>query len=157
MEMSQILYITILTFIACLGLSIHFNLKGYLMAVAAFGGALTLFVFEIAQPMHSIVAQSFVASIVSSIYAESLARKLKVPATTFLIIAIIPLVPGSNIYHTMELCINRQIMPFITAALQTLGIAGAIALGILFVSSIFRFITVIKNVSARKRIKTTSR
>lgn len=151
MDYSHIIYISILTFVACLALGVHFNLKGWLMVVAALGGALTLFIYEISSPLNSVVTRSFVASVISSIYAEMLARKLKVPATTFLIIAIIPLVPGSNLYYTMELCINRQIMPFIRSALQTLGIAGAIALGILFVSSFFRFITVIKNVSVRKK------
>lgn len=141
-----------ITFIACVSISIHFNVKGKLLTYSALGGAITFFVYILSSPLNSVAMQSFVASIAASIYSESLARIIKVPATTFLIISIIPLVPGSNLYYTMELCINNEIMNFLTSALNTLGIAGAIALGILLVSSLFRFITAIRQIYAAKAL-----
>lgn len=145
----ELFFLCLVTFTGCVGYSIHFNIPPRFIPIAALGGTLTYFTYYIMKPYDGMIACSFFGSVVSSIYAESLARLLKVPATTFLIISIIPLVPGSNLYHTMELCISGEIMDFIAAAIQTLGIAGAIALGILLVSSIFRFITIIR----RKTVK----
>ena len=134
----------LITFIACVSISIHFNVKGRLLVFAAFGGAVTYLTYCLSAPTENTIAQVFIATMVASIFSESLARIIKVPATTFLIISIIPLVPGSNLYQTMELAINGEILTFASSALNTLGIAGAIALGILLVSSAFRFVTVFK-------------
>lgn len=144
---------SLITFAACFAISIHFNVKGKLILYAALGGGLTYFSYAISSPIGSIIMQNFIASIVASIYSESLARILKVPATTFLIISIIPLVPGSNLYRTMELCINSKLSKFASAAVETLGIAGAIALGILIVSSMFRFAYVITKLRPHKKTK----
>lgn len=138
------LFLMIMTFLACFGYAIHINVRGKYIYLAAFGGSITYLVYALAGPFGSIVTRCFIASIASSIYSEVLARICKVPATTFLIISILPLVPGSNVYKTMVLCINGEIMDFIASMLETLGIAGAIALGILFVSSFFRFFTLIR-------------
>ncbi len=133
------LYETILTFLACIAISINFNVKSFHILYTAIGGALTFLVFTTASGIDNVAMQCFLASMTASIYSETLARIVKVPATTFLIVSIIPLVPGSDLYRTMEYCINREIMMFASSALNTLGIAGSIALGILLVSSLYRF------------------
>lgn len=152
----DILLDSLITFTACYAISIHFNVKGRLMLYAALGGGLTYFSYALSSPADSVIMQNFIASIVASIYSESLARMLKVPATTFLIISIIPLVPGSNLYRTMELCIDSKLSKFASSAVETLGIAGAIALGILLVSSLFRFAYVITKLKPHKKEKNTS-
>lgn len=134
----------VITFIACISIGIHFNVKGKLLLYSALGGAVTFFIFRIFDPLGNVAIQSFLASMVASIYSETLARIIKVPATTFLIISIIPLVPGGNLYYTMKHAIDNEMMNFLTSAINTLGIAGAIALGILLISSAFRFVTVIR-------------
>ncbi len=134
-----LLYESILTFLACIAISISFNIKAYYMLYAAIGGTITFLVFSLSSGVDSIAMQCFLASLFASIYSETLARIVKVPATTFLIVSIIPLVPGGDLYRTMEYCINREIMQFASSALGTLGTAGSIALGILLVSSLYRF------------------
>lgn len=153
----NILLLCLVTFIGCIAYSIHFNLRGRYLFVAAIGATLTYFAYYLSDPLGPEPVKVFLASLVASIFAEALARIMKVPATTFLIICIIPLVPGSNLYYSMELCINGEIMQFISSALETLGIAGAIALGILLVSSIFRFITVIRQVAFRQHLSFPSK
>lgn len=148
----NILLLCLVTFIGCVAYSIHFNIRGRYLFVAALGSSLTYFAYYISDPLGPETVKAFLASLVASIFAETLARIMKVPATTFLIISIIPLVPGSNLYYSMELCISGEIMPFLSSALETLGIAGAIALGILLVSSIFRFIRVIRQVASRQHL-----
>ena len=58
--------------------------------------------------------------------------------TGYLLVALFPLVPGGGIYYTMEYCIAGNTQMFLETGLHTLGIAGALALGILLVSSLNR-------------------
>ncbi len=134
-----LLYECILIFLACIAISINFNVKSFHILYTAIGGAITYLAFTLSSGLNNVAMQCFLASMFASVYSETLARIVKVPATTFLIVSIIPLVPGSDLYKTMEYCINREIMKFASSALNTLGIAGSIALGILLVSSLFRF------------------
>ncbi len=146
-----ILYLA--TFTACVGYCIHFNVRGRYLYFAAIGGTITFLTYMLCAPLGNVTARSFIASMVASVYSESLARVIKVPATTFLIISIIPLVPGGTLYLAMEYGINNDIMSFMSTALSTLGIAGAIALGILLVSSFFRFITSVMNYRKKLKVK----
>ncbi len=134
-----LLYECVLTFLACIAISFNFNVKSFYILYTAIGGAMTYLVYSLSAGMNNVAMQCFVASMFASVYSETLARIVKVPATTFLIVSIIPLVPGSNLYWTMQYCINREIMKFASSALHTLGIAGSIAIGILLVSSLYRF------------------
>ena len=83
----------------------------------------------------------FVATIVVSSLAEILARVLKAPATIFLVIGIIPLVPGGGLYYTMDYLINQNYPMFSQVGLQTAAIAAAIAVGASMVTSIVRMLT----------------
>lgn len=134
-----ILYESILTFLACVAISINFNVKSFYVLYNAIGGTITFLVYSFSSGINNTAMQCFLASVFASIYSETLARIVKVPATTFLIVSIIPLVPGSDLYRTMEFSINGEILKFASSALGTLGIAGSIALGILLVSSLYRF------------------
>ena len=84
------------------------------------------------------IAQTFAAALVISAFAEIMARIRKCPVTGYLLVAIFPLVPGGGIYYTMEHAINGQIDAFLTSFLHTLGLAGAIAVGVLLVSTAVR-------------------
>ena len=56
---------------------------------------------------------------------------LKLPSTVFLVTGIFPLVPGAGIYHTAYALVSRNMEAFTLRGMQTLALAGAIALGIL--------------------------
>ena len=70
-----------------------------------------------------------------------MARIRKCPVTGYLLVAIFPLVPGGGIYYTMEHAINGETEVFLSSFLHTLGIAGALAVGVLMVSSSVRMWT----------------
>ena len=55
-----------------------------------------------------------------------------------LTIGILPLVPGGGIYYTMEYCVSGQTSQFIETGIHTFAIAGALAVGVLIVSSLVR-------------------
>ena len=46
------------------------------------------------------------------------------------------MVPGGGIYYTMEYCVSGQTSQFIETGIHTFAIAGALAVGVLIVSSL---------------------
>ena len=89
------------------------------------------------------------ATIVIAAISEYLARHMYAPATIFLAVSLIPLVPGSGLYDTMEYCISSQTMLASTTGLHTLGIAAALAMGIVVVSSTVRILSLHESKSAK--------
>ena len=112
----------------------------YLLSSAATGCVGWFFYLLLAD--HGSVMRFLVATIVVAIMSETFARIFKAPATVFLVVGIIPLVPGGGIYYTMEALINGDMALFVRKGLETAASAGAIAVGCSLVSSVARIITV---------------
>ena len=72
------------------------------------------------------------------------ARLYKTPATVFLIIGIVPLVPGGGIYYTMDALLDGEMDLFLRRGLETAAYAGAIAVGCSLVSSMARILTTLR-------------
>lgn len=87
------------------------------------------------------VARYFLATIAVAILSEIFARVYKVPATVFMIIGIIPLVPGGGVYYTMKALVDGNMTLFLHKGLETAEYAGAIAVGCSLVSSFVRILT----------------
>ena len=86
----------------------------------------------------------FYAAVIAAIYSETMARIRKYPAISYLVIAIFPLIPGAGIYYATSYLMQGDRTAFVQKALQTIGIAGIIAVGILMVSTLVRLWTVWK-------------
>ena len=71
-----------------------------------------------------------------------MARIRKYPAISYLVISIFPLIPGAGIYYTSNHLVLGNMDAFADKGLHTIGIAGAIAIGILLVSTLVRLFTV---------------
>ena len=121
------------------GFALIFRLPMRYLPLAALGGLLNwdtyLAVFALSD---EIFLSCFVAAAFSALYAELLARYLRAPATLFLIPAVIPSIPGSNLYYTLEAAVEGNLPALGKNALLTckwaFGIAAGISLvGILFV------------------------
>lgn len=125
-------------FFACVAFGMIYNMRGKTLLIASFGGALGWFVYLLLSFAKNDIFQFFIATIVTAIYSEIMARVLKKPATEFQIVALLPMVPGGGIFYTMEYCVVGNNDMFFKTGFHTLGIAGALALGILLVSSLFR-------------------
>ena len=141
--MSMDIFLPILcAFLSCFCFSIIYNIRGGGILICAFGGALGWSVYLLtASIFQDDIAQTFAAALVISAYAEVMARIRKCPVTGYLLVAIFPLVPGGGIYYTMEHAINGEVDAFLASFLHTLGLAGAIAVGVLLVSSALRMWT----------------
>lgn len=129
----------IATFLACTGFSILFNIHGLGIGICAFGGMITWAVYCAAGYFGcDIYVSYFFAALVAALYSEIMARVRKYPAISYLVVAIFPLIPGAGIYYATSFLMQGDKSAFVQKALQTIGIAGVIAVGILMVSTLVR-------------------
>lgn len=80
------------------------------------------------------------ATLIVALLAHIMARIYKTPVTMFLIPGIIPLVPGAGMYEIVLSILNNEIGKTNYNLIVTLKMAGAIALGIFVIDTIFRSI-----------------
>jgi len=121
------------------GFAVIYNIHGLGILICALGGALGWLANLLSAPLlQNDIAQYFFAALVISAYAEIMARIRKCPVTGYLLVAIFPLVPGGGIYYTMEYAIRGEADAFLASLLHVLGLAGALAVGVLLVSSAVR-------------------
>jgi len=124
------------TFMACFGFCIVLHMHSpRQMIFACMGGVVGWAIYLLIAPWLQETVCYLIASVAVTLYSEAMARIFKEPVTGFLLIGVIPMVPGGPIYYTMEYCINGQTEKFVESFLRTFGIAGALAVGVLFVSS----------------------
>lgn len=124
-------------FIATFGFGILFNIKGYKLILAAIGGMIGSVVYTLCME-HALseVLSLFLACAAFSLYSEILARCCHTPVTTFIICSLIPLVPGKGMYETMKFAVDGEAIAALSKGIDTLANAGALALGIMFVSTL---------------------
>ena len=133
-------------FFACIGFSLLFNIHGVGILICAGGGGLGWLIYLLTAPLvHSDIIQAFFAALAISALSEIMARLRKCPVTSYLLVALFPLVPGGGIYYTMEHAMAGETGLFLESLLHTLGMAGALAVGVLMVSSLARLITNYQN------------
>ena len=79
----------------------------------------------------------FAGAVFATIAAEILARFYKCPATIFLIIGVIAMVPGGSLYRTMFYAVSADWGMFGTQGLKTFLYAVSIAAGIVIATAIW--------------------
>ena len=73
-----------------------------------------------------------VATLALTVFSRTVAAIRKNPVTIYLIAGIFPLVPGAGIYYTSYYFIMNQMKDFSRYGMETIKVAGAIVLGIIF-------------------------
>ena len=73
-------------------------------------------------------------------FAETMARVMKTPTTTFITTALVPLIPGGSLYYTMAYAFHQDAESFVTRGVATLSLAAALALGIIFATTLTKLI-----------------
>lgn len=127
----------IMAALGALGYAILFNVHPNKFLPAALGGALTWVVYLlIASVSDSIFLCNMIAAAFATIYSEAFARRMKAPATCFLMPSVIPLIPGSGLYYTMTAIINNNSQLFGHYFSSTVQTAFGISIGIMIVSYI---------------------
>lgn len=130
-------------FVGCVGFSVLFNIHGRGGLLCAAGGMLTWVTYRcILHWCGNDTAAYFWAAMFASLYSESMARIRKYPAISYLVISIFPLIPGAGVYYTMNYAARGDMTSFASQGRHTIAIAGAIAVGILLISTIFRLVSI---------------
>ena len=123
--------------IACFGFSFVFNIHGSGFLLCVLGGGLSWGAYLGAQYLGtSAIIAYFIAAVVSATYSEMMARIRKYPAISYLVISIIPMLPGAGVYYTTNHLLRGETNLFASTGIQTLAAAGSIAVGILTVSTL---------------------
>ena len=124
-------------FLSCAAFCIIFNIRGLGIVRTSIGGVIGWLVFSLTGQG---TMSAFYAAVMVGLYCEIMARIMKCPVTGYLVVALLPLVPGGGIYRSMQAAINGYTTMFLNNLLYTFGMAAALAIGAMVSSSVFRLI-----------------
>ena len=124
-------------FLACVGFTLVFNIHGVGKLICGVGGALGWLVYLL---WGKTIFAAFLAAAAIGVYSELMARVRRCPVTAYLLVALLPLVPGGGIYYAMRHCVAGENEAFLDTLLHTFGMAAALAVGAMMASSLFRTI-----------------
>jgi len=79
-----------------------------------------------------ITIANLIATLALTVFSRVIASIRKNPVTVYLISGIFPLVPGAGIYYTSYYFIMNDMEQFSSYGMETVKVAGAIVLGIIF-------------------------
>ena len=127
------------SFLGCVGFSILFNIHGPGMFLCALGGIASYAAYILTlrlgfQPGSGI----FVGTMLSALYSEIMARVRKYPTICYLVVSIVPLIPGASLYYTMRRAADGAMDKFVSQGLFTAETAGIMAASIILVSSLVK-------------------
>ena len=127
--------------VGCAGFTIYYNIHGPGMLICILGGCLTWGVYTLCMTLGASEYMAyFIASAFASLFAEIMARIRKYPAISYLVVSAFPLLPGGGLYYTMCHAVSGDMASFSSRGMQTISIAGAMAVGILLISTVFRLL-----------------
>ena len=117
----------VMIFVACTGFFILFNVHDWGSILCALGGVFTWMTYLLCRDLGmSIYSMNFFAAVVSALYSELMARSRKYPVTSYLVISLLPLVPGAGIYYTMSLGLGGNLFAGAVTLTQPIYMGGKI-------------------------------
>ena len=131
---SQYILPCLCAFAGCIGFTLVFNIHGPGKLIAGFGGALGWLVYLLG---GKTILAGFFAAVIISLFSEVMARIRRCPVTGYQLVALLPLVPGGGVYYAMSYCLEGDTGRFLSTLLDTLGMAVALAVGVILASSLF--------------------
>lgn len=118
-----------------LGFGLYFHQRIKHALLASIVGLLTWGVYLIFTPATSnIFLLSAVATVFAGIASEVMARILKIPASSFLTVSVVVLIPGRALYYTLYYAIAGERAVSMQYGMDTLLVVLGISAGIVFTS-----------------------
>jgi uncharacterized membrane protein YjjB (DUF3815 family) len=129
----------VLAFIGSLCPAVLFNAERKKFFWLGLSGAIGWLVFKWMENLTGrVILSTFAGALAVGIYSEVMARLLKSPSTVFSILGIFPLVPGLGAYNTAKFIVEGDLASASASGIETIGSAGAIAIGIMVISAVIR-------------------
>lgn len=135
------------SFLATAAFGVLFQAPKKTLAISGVIGAVgwVIFVYMRKDLGYSSFYANLSATVILSLLSELAARVFKQPVTIFVIPGIIPIVPGLGMYMGMTQIIENRYEVGMNTLLTAGMDAGAIALGMMFMTSIFRVLKMSKD------------
>ncbi len=131
--------------IGSVGFAMIFRLRPTFLPLAALGGILNWGIYlALLELSGTVFFSCLFAAAAAAVYAELLAKRMHAPATVFFVPAVIPSIPGSNLYYTMFGVVRADWAFAGRNAVLTAEYAFAIAAGISIVFVVFAAIAKIR-------------
>lgn len=125
-------------FFGAMGFGLMFHLRLRHLILAAAGGMFTWGIYlAMAFWREDIFFPSLIASAFATLFAEIMARLHKAPATLYLIIAEVPLIPGSSLYYAMSYAVRNEWAQSKMYGYRTMEYALGIAMGMFLVWALY--------------------
>ena len=124
-------------FLAIFTFSVVMDVPKKYLPCCGFIGAAGWFVYLAATKVFGVMIANFFSAASITLIAHLFARIKKAPVTVFLIPGFLTLVPGASLYRAVYYFITGTRIIGASYLVQTLQIAGMIALGIFVVDSLF--------------------
>ena len=107
-------------FVACIGFGLVFNIQGHGLLICGLGGAGGWLVYLLAERLLGAgdIECAFLAALSIGAYSEGMARLRRCPVTSY--------------------CVEGETERFLNALLHTFGVAAALSVGAMLVSSVLR-------------------
>lgn len=129
----------ICSFIACCAFGIQFNIRFNHLIAASVGSLVSQLIYSLLEiNSFDAIPCYFISAAAVAAYSEIMARCCKAPVNMYLIVGIIPLVPGGLTYYTMLALVMGDNDTFLDRGVDAFAAAGSIAMGIFAVSSAVR-------------------
>jgi len=128
--------LVLLSFVATAGFALNFKLwnKKHLLVASISGAAGYAAYLFFSTIFDTQGMPTLFGALVVGLLGEWFSRRIKAPALIIILPGIIPLVPGRSLYATMLHFVQEDFWMATDQAVQTLFVAGGIALGILLAS-----------------------
>lgn len=135
-------------FLGAFSFGIYFQIRKRNLIIAALGGALSWLLLAFSRlwitrcflplPLYVLSIPYLIAAAGVSLYSEIMAILRKAPVSIFLIVSLIPLLPGARIFNSMVHFIHGRYGECTDNVLSSIIIAGSVSLSVLFTSFIFQ-------------------
>ena len=84
----------------------------------------------------TVIESTFVATLVVVLVSRFMAVDRRCPVIVYQICGVFPLIPGAGIFWTVYYIVNKELSVAVTTGFSALGMAVAIVLGIIFITSL---------------------
>lgn len=137
--MTDLIIQFLFAFLGTLGFTIIFNVPLRHIPIASIVGGLGWVTYQIAISLgSSIPLACFWGACTVGLTSDLASRLCKDAATIFVIPGVLPLVPGAGTYYTMLAIVEGDLDQAASTGVQTVAMAGAIALGLLVMGTVIQ-------------------
>jgi len=123
----------IMSFFAVLGFAVVLNAPRKELICCGMCGLVSFTAYELFVMFLSPTTSVFIATVIAMAFARACSYRRKSPSTMYVIMGILPHVPGGGMYSTMYGIINSDLMFSYMKGVETFKTAGVIAMGVILV------------------------